>query len=91
MSVWFVEEFLNELKGKNVLELGAGPGQCGLIAATQAKTVVLTDYMDLVMDLIDKNLHCNVNPECKMYAARLDWEKMIEQEFYDNLEFTNAE
>ena len=57
MSKWLVEaNFVQEFKDKTILELGAGPGLCGLIAATTAKTVVLTDYMDLVMDLIDKNI-----------------------------------
>ena len=91
MSVWFVEEFLDEFKDKNVLELGAGPGLCGLIAATKAKSVVLTDYMDVVMELIDTNLKCNVNPGCKMYAACLDWDKMVEPEFYENLDYTNED
>ena len=64
MSVWFVDEFLDSFTGKTVLELGAGPGLCGLIAANKAKTVVLTDYMELVMDLIDKNMSsCNPKPE----------------------------
>ena len=56
MSVWFVEEFLHNFTGKTILELGAGPGLIGLIAANKAKTVVLTDHMELVMDLIDKNM-----------------------------------
>lgn len=56
MGVWFVEEFLDSFKDQTVLELGAGPGLCGFIAAHKAKTVVLTDHMDLVMDLIDLNM-----------------------------------
>ena len=44
------------MKDKSILELGAGPGLCGLIAANEARQVVLTDYMDVVMDLIDKNI-----------------------------------
>jgi predicted nicotinamide N-methyase len=39
-----------------VLELGSGPGLCGLIAANYADVVVLTDYQELVMDLIDINI-----------------------------------
>ena len=64
MSKWLVEDFLPEMKDKSVLELGSGPGLCGLIAATQAKQVVLTDYMDVVMDLLDKNItDCNPRPD----------------------------
>lgn len=91
MSAWFVDKFLPELEGKSVLELGAGPGLCGLIAATKARQVVLTDYQEVVMDLIDKNMMCNVNPGCEMFAASLDWEKMDEEEFYDSLEYTNID
>ena len=39
-----VETSLPIFKDKSVLELGAGPGLCGLVAANVAKTVVLTDY-----------------------------------------------
>jgi predicted nicotinamide N-methyase len=56
MSAWIVEEFLEEFKDKTVLELGAGPGLIGFIAAHRAKAVILTDYQDIVMELIDKNL-----------------------------------
>ena len=31
-------------KGKNVLEVGSGPGLGGFIASKWAKSVVLTDY-----------------------------------------------
>ena len=43
------------------------------------------------MDLIDRNLNCNANPECKMLAARLDWEKMDEPDFFDTLDYSNSE
>jgi len=66
MSAWFVEDpqVFQIFKHKNILELGAGPGLCGLIAANVAKKVVLSDYMDIVMELIDKNIEmCNPKPE----------------------------
>lgn len=93
MSAWFVEDFLETFRDKTVLELGAGPGLCGFVAAHVAKTVVLTDYQDLVMDLIDKNIStCNPNPDnCQLFAARLDWDKMIIPEFYESLEYTNSD
>ena len=93
MSTWMVEKFMPELKDKRILELGAGPGLCGFVAAHEAKQVVFTDYIDLVMDLIDKNMQeCNPRPNsCSMYAAQLDWDKMVNPEFYDLLEYTNKE
>ena len=44
-------------KGKNVLELGSGPGLCGFVAAKLgAQQVVLTDYKRPVMELIGYNI-----------------------------------
>ena len=91
MSVWLVEDSLPNFKGKRVVELGAGPGLCGLIAAREAKLVALTDNEDIVMDLIDRNLLCADNPDCKMIAAQLDWEKMDQPGFFETLDYTNAE
>lgn len=96
MSAWFIEDkdtILASFKDKRVLELGAGPGLCGLVAATEASSVIFTDHMDLVMDLIDKNMvDCNPRPqECKMYASCLDWEKIDQENYLENLDYTNAE
>ena len=46
----------SELKGKKVLELGSGPGLCALVAQHYASKMVLSDYQDLVMDLIIINM-----------------------------------
>eukprot|EP00351_Strombidinopsis_sp_SopsisLIS2011_P002382 CAMPEP_0116880380 /NCGR_PEP_ID=MMETSP0463-20121206/12292_1 /TAXON_ID=181622 /ORGANISM="Strombidinopsis sp, Strain SopsisLIS2011" /LENGTH=71 /DNA_ID=CAMNT_0004530867 /DNA_START=192 /DNA_END=407 /DNA_ORIENTATION=- len=69
MSNWMVqgEPQLNGqsiCQDKVVLELGSGPGLCGFIAAWWAKQVILTDYQDIVMDLIEKNMQtCNKRPQ----------------------------
>ena len=93
MSRWFVEEFLPEFQDKSVLELGAGPGLCGLLAAHKARQVVLTDYMDIVMDLIDTNIkQCNPRPkECQMFAAQLDWDKIDNPDWFEGLDYTNGD
>ena len=72
----FVGQSLFE--GKVVLELGSGPGLGAFIAANWAKEVVLTDHMDLVLDLIASNIEkCNPRPaDCKMLLAKLDWTLM---------------
>jgi predicted nicotinamide N-methyase len=61
MSKYIIDE-LGEasLKGSSVLELGSGPGLCALIAQHWAKKVVLSDYQDLVMDLIEINMRDTV-------------------------------
>lgn len=69
------------LSDKRVIELGSGPGLCGLLSANWAKSVVLTDYQDLVMDLIQTNIDkCNPREgKCELYCARLDWTKVKEE------------
>ena len=93
MGVWLVEEFLPKFENATILELGAGPGLCGMISAHTAKTVVLTDYQDLVMDLIDQNMSkCNPRPgACSLFSAQLDWDKMSDPSFFDSLEYTNSD
>ncbi|GMF26662.1 unnamed protein product [Phytophthora fragariaefolia] len=56
----FLEEHAQEVvQGRDVIELGAGCGLCGLVAASLgAKTTVLTDeYPDLLAKNITKNSH----------------------------------
>jgi predicted nicotinamide N-methyase len=55
--------------------LGSGPGLGGFLAAHWAKKVTLSDYQDLVMDLLKLNIReCNPKPEsCQMTIAKLDW------------------
>ncbi|CBJ30354.1 conserved unknown protein [Ectocarpus siliculosus] len=50
----------NELfVGMQVLDLGAGPGVVGLIAARVARRCYLTDYHDEVLKLLDRNVEAN--------------------------------
>ncbi|CAM9092981.1 unnamed protein product [Hapterophycus canaliculatus] len=50
------EEFF---AGKQVLELGAGPGVAGLIAARVARKCFLTDYHQEVLELLARNVEAN--------------------------------
>ena len=63
------------MANKRVLELGSGPGLGGFLAAHWAKQVVLSDYQDLVIDLMQHNIkECNPRPDqCEMLVTRLDW------------------
>ncbi|CAM9266164.1 unnamed protein product [Ectocarpus sp. 12 AP-2014] len=50
----------NELfEGMQVLDLGAGPGVVGLIAARVARRCYLTDYHDEVLKLLARNVEAN--------------------------------
>ena len=57
LSKYIIDEMGESImKGKVVLELGSGPGLCALIAQHYCSKVVLSDYQDLVMDLITMNM-----------------------------------
>ena len=82
----------NLLGNKSVVELGSGPGLGGLIAARWAKQVVLTDYQELVMELIETNIKkCNPNEKCEMLSAKVDWTKVKDEEYFGKIELVDAE
>ena len=77
---------------KKVVELGSGPGLGGLIAARWAKSVLLTDYQDLVMDLIETNIKkCNPNDKCLMLSAKLDWTRVNEEKYFENIQLVDGD
>ena len=66
------------LGGHKVLEVGSGPGLGGFIASKWAQKVVLTDYQDIVLDLMESNIRqYNHNAAtCEMFASKIDWNDM---------------
>ena len=80
------------MKDKVVLELGSGPGLCGLVSQHYAKTVVFSDYQDLVMDLIKININDAKprNLQCTMLHTKLDWCRAGENDYYDSLDVKNG-
>ncbi|KAJ1983548.1 hypothetical protein H4R34_001201 [Dimargaris verticillata] len=62
-----------DIRGKRVLELGAGTGLGGLVCALQgARHVCLTDYHDKIIRNLDHNLALN-NVQSIASATCLDW------------------
>ena len=59
----------------------------GLIAAQWADWVCLTDYQDLVVELMELNIKkCNPREElCYMVSAKMDWCKISEPGYYQNI------
>ena len=70
----FLENISEKIKGKNILELGAGTGVSGLIAAYFGARVSITDTSEFI-PLIEKNIEQNkelikLSP---VYPFCLDW------------------
>ena len=66
----------SEFEGRSVLELGAGPGVCGLIAVQLGSNVTMTDFDPKVLTLLMKNIRSNLleTDACdRVHTHRLDW------------------
>jgi predicted nicotinamide N-methyase len=68
----------DEVEGRSVLELGAGPGVCGLLAVhLGSSNVLMTDFDPKVLTLLMKNIRANFleTDACdRVHTHRLDWE-----------------
>lgn len=61
----------SKFSGKEVLELGAGVGLTGLVTAHMAQNVVLSDYHDVVLKALGKNVeHSGLS---NVACAKLRW------------------
>lgn len=68
-----------ELVGKSVLELGAGLGLCGLVAARPecgASQVTITDFHPRIVSNLSYNIAVNDLPTDHCSAKVLDWEEI---------------
>lgn len=65
------------IEGKVVVEIGAGTGVCGLVAASlNAKKVYLTDRDEGCLELLQKNVELNknkFNSDVEVEVSKLDW------------------
>ena len=71
-----------------MLEVGSGPGLGGFIASKWAQKVVLTDYQDIVLDLMETNIrqHNHNAATCEMFASKIDWNDMLKENHYQSIE-----
>jgi predicted nicotinamide N-methyase len=60
-------------RDKRVLELGAGVGLNGLLAGHFCSSLILTDYHELILDILRQNLEYSKCP--KTHVAKLEWGK----------------
>ena len=70
------------------MELGSGPGLGGFVASKWAREVILSDYQDVVLDLMESNIASyNHNAAtCPMYAAKIDWYDINKDQYYEKIE-----
>lgn len=88
LATHFLEELngVESVKGKNVIELGAGVGYEGIIAhLLGAKEVAITDGSEEVLELADKNIaiNCDVADNSKtVYTRRLRWSNSDDEKLF---------
>jgi hypothetical protein len=60
-----------------VLELGSGPGLCGIVTALHANAVVLSDYIPLLLNTMKENIKLNtpspVSNKHKLFTTLIDF------------------
>lgn len=71
-----------DFEKEDVLEVGSGTGITGLVAAVYSKSVVVTDYNEIVLDLLDHNARENAIPGSKCICKQLDWTKKESRETF---------
>lgn len=81
----------NLITGKKVLEIGAGLGLLGIVAAKYANHVTMTDYNEIVLQTLDKNVqintrNININEDVDLlggYQPALDNSDNVDVSFLD--------
>lgn len=74
LSRWLVD-LAPQIRGKGVIELGAGCGLCGIVAAKHcgATSVAITDLAEETMANLRHNLSINGLAHPKCFAQSVDW------------------
>ncbi len=67
------------VNGKSVVELGSGTGLVGcLLSNLNCSKVVLTDYVDTIIDNLQFNLNANSCKHPNLQISRLDWHDFLD-------------
>mmetsp|Transcript_26799 Transcript_26799/g.63749 ORF Transcript_26799/g.63749 Transcript_26799/m.63749 type:complete len:255 (+) Transcript_26799:3-767(+) len=75
----YILEHKTDFIGRHVLEVGAGCGLSGIFTAKFAKEVVLTDYQEVVLEVLAQNCEAsNVDCAGEVRCAKLEWGKELE-------------
>lgn len=80
--VHYLMKYRSEFENEDVLEVGSGTGITGLVAAVYSKSVVVTDYNEIVLDLLDHNAKENAITGSKCICKQLDWTKKESRETF---------
>jgi predicted nicotinamide N-methyase len=72
----------DSLASEDVLEVGSGTGITGIVAALCSKSVVVTDYNDIVLELLDHNAKQNAISGTKCICKKLDWTRVESRETF---------
>ena len=71
---YYLEKNINLVMGKRVIELGSGPGLCGIVAsALGADFTLVTDGDDVSVSLAKRNITANIALQESCVSAKLLW------------------
>ncbi|KAH9518621.1 Methyltransferase-like protein 21A [Bulinus truncatus] len=74
------------IKGKKVIELGAGTGLAGLVAAALGADVILTERASAMTHLTQTLTSNSFNKNWKIMAKVLDWTEPIDSQLSDGVD-----
>lgn len=72
LATYLIQKGSDYLRGKNVLELGAGTGLVGLVAGQLPGTKLWITDQDTILPIMQKNVSIN-KLSANVFVAKLDW------------------
>ncbi|PRP80877.1 hypothetical protein PROFUN_11432 [Planoprotostelium fungivorum] len=86
----YIEHYSSHFTDSVTLELGAGVGLCGVLMAQYCTKTVLSDYQDIVLELLKENAEKNTSEGHDIECSKLDWSVNLEefsQKYPDGFDF----